>query len=98
VVVTPGNARDAATVDDLLAGHAGDAVKPTVIGDCAYGNAETVAQLADAGYSDMKAQFAPVRGRDGRYGKDDFDIDRGGATVTCPAAHVVPIRFGKNGV
>lgn len=97
VVVTPGNAHDAAAVDDLLAGHAGDVVKPAVMGDCAYGNAETLAKLADAGYVDVKARVAPARGRDGRYGKDDFDVDLQAGTVTCPAAHVVAIRFGKDG-
>jgi hypothetical protein len=97
VVVTPGNAHDAAAVEDLLAGHADDPVKPTVMGDCAYGNAETLAKLADAGYRDVKARVAPARGRDGRYGKDDFDIDLGAGTVTCPTGHVVVIRFGQDG-
>jgi Transposase DDE domain/Transposase domain (DUF772) len=97
VVVTPGNAHDAAAVDDLLAGHAADVVKPTVMGDCAYGNATTVAKLADAGYSDVKARVAPARGRDGRYGKDDFAVDLRAGTVTCPAAHVVVIRFARDG-
>ena len=67
------------------------------MGDCAYGNAGTLAKLADAGYDDVKARVAPARGRDGRYGKDDFDVDLHASTVTCPAGHVVDIRFGKDG-
>jgi L-fuconolactonase len=97
VTVTAGNVHDAAAVDDLLAGHADDEHKPTVMGDCAYGNADTLAKLADAGYDDVKARVAPARGRDGRYGKDDFDVDLHASTVTCPAGHVVDIRFGKDG-
>ena len=97
VTVTAGNVHDAAAVDDLLAGHADDEHKPTVMGDCAYGNAGTLAKLADAGYDDVKARVAPARGRDGRYGKDDFDVDLAASTVTCPAGHVVDIRFGKDG-
>lgn len=96
-VVTEGNVHDSAAVDDLLAGHADDAVKPTVMGDCAYGNAETLAKLADAGYSDVKARVAPARGRDGRYGKDDFGVDLVAGMVTCPAGHHAPVRYGRDG-
>ena len=35
VVVTAGNVHDSTPVTDLLASHAGDQVKPTVMGDCA---------------------------------------------------------------
>jgi hypothetical protein len=67
------------------------------MGDCAYGTAETLANLADAGYGDVEARVAPARGRDGRYGKDDFGVDRQAGTVTCPAGRVVAIGFGKDG-
>ncbi len=75
VVVTAANVHDSTPVTDLLAGHAADQVKPTVMGDCAYGTAETLARLADAGYDDVRAKVAPARGRDGRFGKDDFAVD-----------------------
>ncbi len=90
-----GNAHDAAAVDDLLAGHATDPVKPTVMGDCAYGNADTLAKLADAGYGDVKARVAPAREGDGQYGKDDFGLDLHAGTVTCTAGQVVVIRFDQ---
>ena len=72
-------------------------MKPTVMGDCAYGNADTLAKLADAGYGDVKARVAPARGRNGRYGKDDFGLDLHAGTVTCPAGQVVVIRFDQDG-
>ncbi len=97
VVVTDGNVHDAEAVDDLLASHADDPVKPTVMGDCAYGNAETLDRLAAAGYHDVKARVPPARGRDGRYGKDDFDVNLQTNTVACPAGHVAGIRFAKDG-
>ena len=97
VVVTAGNVHDSAPVVDLLAGHAADEVKPTVMGDCAYGTAETLARLADAGYDDVKARVAPARGRDGRFGKDAFAVELETGTVTCPAGKVAGIRTGKDG-
>ena len=97
VVVTAANVHDSTPVTDLLAGHAADQVKPTVMGDCAYGTAETLARLADAGYDDVRAKVAPARGREGRFGKDDFAVDLEANTVTCPAGKVVGIRTGKDG-
>ncbi|MDQ6783927.1 MAG: IS1182 family transposase [Actinomycetota bacterium] len=97
VIVTAANAHDSAAVDDLLASHADDEVKPTVMGDCAYGGADTLAKLAGAGYDDVKARVPPARGRQGRFGKDDFDVDLQANTVTCPAGHVGEIRFGADG-
>jgi len=97
VIVTAGNVHDSTPVDELLAGHADEQVKPTVMGDCAYGTAETLARLADAGYDDVKAKVPPARGRDGRFGKDDFTVDLDAGQITCPAGKVAVIRTGKDG-
>ena len=97
VIVTAANMHDSAPVDDLLASHADDEAKPTVMGDCAYGTAENLARLADAGYDDVKAKVAPARGRDGRFGKDDFTVDLDAGQITCPAGKVAVIRTGKDG-
>jgi hypothetical protein len=96
VVVTPANTHDADAVDDLLAGHHGDKHKPTVFADSAYAGADTLAQLRDAGY-DVKAKVPPASNRDGRFSKDDFDIDLEANTVACPAGHVVAIGSGSDG-
>ncbi len=97
VIVTAANVHDSIPAVDLLAGHADDQARPTVMGDCAYGTAETLARLAEAGYDDVKAKVPPARGRDGRFGKDDFTLDLQAGTVTCPAGKVAVIRTGKDG-
>ncbi len=96
VVVTPANTHDADAVDDLLAGHADDADKPTVFADSAYAGADTLADLRDAGY-DVHAKVPPASNRGGRFSKDDFTIDLEAGTVGCPAGQVVTIRFGTDG-
>ena len=97
VVVTPANAHDATAVEDLLAPVADDETKPTVMGDSAYAGAGTLDDLEAAGFTDVKAKVPPARGRQGRFGKDDFDVNLGAATVTCPAEKVATIRFGSDG-
>ena len=97
VVVTPANVHDSAPVEDLLATHADDEEKPTVMGDCAYGTAESLERLTEAGYEDIKARVAPAGGRDGRFGKDDFVVNLEAKTVTCPAGNTAPVRSAKDG-
>jgi Transposase DDE domain len=96
VVVTPANTHDADAVDDLLADHANDEVKPTVMGDSAYAGADTLDDLEQAGF-EVKAKVPPAGGRGGRFGKDDFEVDLRAGIVGCPAGHVVAIRFGPYG-
>lgn len=97
VVVTPANAHDATAIFDLLAPVAKEATKPKVMGDSAYAGAATLDGLEQAGFADISARVPPARGRQGRFGKDDFAVDLGAATVGCPAGHVVPIRFSSDG-
>ena len=97
VIVTPANTHDATPAEDLLACHADDEAKPTVMGDCAYGTAETLARLEGAGYEDVLAKVAPATGRDGRFGKDDFTVDLDAGQVTCPAGNAAAIRTAKDG-
>ena len=97
MTVTAGNVHDSTPAVDLLAGHADDQIEPTMMGDCAYGTAETLGRLAEAGYDDVKAKVPPARGRDGRFGKDDFTVDLDAGEVTCPAGKVAVIRTGKDG-
>jgi len=97
VVVTPANAHDATAIFDLLVPVADDEAKPTVMGDSAYASASTLDDLEQAGFTDIKARVPPARGRQGRFGKEDFDVDLTAATVTCPAAKAAPIRYGSDG-
>ena len=96
VTVTPANAADQDALGDLIEGLAGEADKPAVFGDCAYGSGQTRADMADAGF-DLRAKVPPAVRRAGRYSKDDFTVDVDAATVTCPAAVTVGIRFADNG-
>jgi hypothetical protein len=92
VTVTAANVADHDVVDDLLAPVAATADKPVVFGDSAYGDGETLARLEGQGFEVM-AKVPAAHARDGRYSKDDFDIDLDAATVTCPAGHVAEIRW-----
>jgi hypothetical protein len=96
VIVTPANTHDAEPAADLLADYADDDDKPVVFGDSAYAGADTLDDLGGAGF-DVRAKVPPARGRDGRFGKDDFDVDLEANTVGCPAGHVAPIRPTPDG-
>lgn len=76
MVVTPANVHDADAVDDLLAGHADDEDKPTVMGDSAYAGAGTLDDLTEAGF-DVNTKVPAASGRGGRFGKDDFNRSAG---------------------
>jgi hypothetical protein len=43
------------------------------------------------------AKVPAAHGRDGRYSKDDFDIDLDAGTVTCPAGQEAGIRWHDDG-
>lgn len=105
--VSAGNVGDAALaadlIDDLLNrdhsdgegdGHGQD--EPDVYGDAAYGSGEFQDTLADNGIrSHCKTQ--PPNTPAGRFAKDQFDVDLGSDTVTCPNGQTTPIRRGKDG-
>lgn len=96
VAVTAANVADHDAVDDLVAGHAEDEDKPTIMGDCAYSDGATRARLADAGF-DVVAKVPPTARRQGHYSKDDFNVDLAASTVTCPAGVTVTFTTGPGG-
>lgn len=96
VIVTAANAHDADAVDDLLADHAADDEKPTVMGDSAYAGPDTMNKLEEDGF-EVIAKVPPATNRDGRFTKDDFGVDLDAGTVTCPAGQIVTIRFARDG-
>ncbi len=88
VGVIPGNAPDAAGALELVReaeDNAGVSAE-TVVADCAYGDGLTREEFAEAGY-DLLAR-APGRPRSDRFVKEDFRIDLGSMTCTCPAGQV----------
>lgn len=99
VVVTPANTHDGDgdVVDDLLADFADTTGAPdgetrTVMGDGAYGAADTIERLEDQGL-DVNTKVPPASNSQGiGFSKDDFIVDVEGATVTCPAGNTAPIK------
>ncbi len=96
VAATAANAPDREAAGELLDGHAGSEDKPEVVGDSAYGDAATRADLEAAGFT-VTAKCPPARNAAGRFPKDRFTVDLELGTVTCPAgqaAIIVPARSG----
>lgn len=87
VAVIPGNAPDNRGALDLVrrAEENAAAAADVVIGDCAYGDGDTRADFADAGY-DLLARL-PGRPRSDCFVKQDFAIDLEQMTCACPAGH-----------
>ena len=96
VAATAGNVADREAVDELLAPVANLPQKPDVFADSAYADGETLEHLDGQGFS-VTAKVPPAVGKDGRFSKDDFSVDLGTGTITCPAGQVADIRYGKDG-
>ena len=67
-----------------------------VLGDTAYGNGPVRAELAERGV-DVLAPVPEGKIIEGRFGKQEFEIDLNAGTVTCPGGHTVPISVSKTG-
>jgi hypothetical protein len=97
--VRPGNAPDherALEVVEQAAKNA-DVVVEETVGDCAFGDGQTRQAFADANRK-LVAKVAQRRDQE-YFPKDDFQIDLGAMTCTCPAGHtcntVVTIGSGE---
>ena len=96
VAATAGNAPDRDAASELLAGLAEEDDKPEVVGDSAYGDAATRADLQAQGFA-ITAKCPPARNAKGRFPKDRFTVDLDAGTVTCPAgqtAVIIPAAVG----
>ena len=67
-----------------------------VYGDCSYGTGEMREHLQNGHAAAYVKVQAPVAS-EGKYTKDAFIINVERQTVVCPAAHLVQIRFTKDG-
>jgi hypothetical protein len=95
VAVTAANVADADAVGDLVGDDPGGGEdRPLIFGDSAYAGPDTIDDLNRAGY-EVIAKVPPATNRDGRYTKDDFAVDLGADTVTCPAGVTITIRRGR---
>jgi hypothetical protein len=73
-----------------------DPARPCVYGDAAYGTGEFHERLTEAGIDSRCKTQAPTAAG-GMFSKDQFDIDLGAQTATCPAGTTVPIRPARAG-
>jgi len=77
------------------AGGGRPAPTPSVYGDSAYGTGPLLASLAAGGIDPRVKVQAPVAPR-GHFTKDQFRIDLGAGTVTCPAQRTAPIVYNAD--
>ena len=96
VTSTPANSPDRAPVDDLLEPVADLDEKPVVFGDSAYADGETLDRLESRGF-EVVAKVPPASNKKGLFSKDDFRVDLGAGTVTCPAGQTTEVRFAEDG-
>jgi hypothetical protein len=98
---TAGNVGDAAAAPELVAELAGQVVgdppapTPTVYGDSAYGSGSLLASL-HAARIDPQVKVQAAVAPQGHFTKDQFRIDLGAGTVTCPARRTAPIVYNPD--
>ena len=68
-----------------------------VYGDSAYGAGVLLDTPSTDAHVDIMCKVQSPTAPGGRYAKDAFQIDLHGATVTCPAGRVAPLRAIKDG-
>lgn len=95
VLVTPANTPDREAVPELVDSFP-ENDPPEIVGDAAYGDGTTRAELRDAGVT-LVAKLPPLRNTTGGFTKERFHVDLEQAAVTCPAEHTVAIRFHRRG-
>ncbi len=101
---TAGNVADGAVAEallkDVLAPEAADEVVSTekleVYGDASYGVGPLIEKVEAAGGEAM-LKVQGCHGVEGRFSKDDFDVDLDAGTVKCPAEKLVQIRLRADG-
>jgi IS5 family transposase len=84
-----------ASVTASAARDGSQAPTPTVYGDSAYGSGPLLASLHTAGIDPRVKVQAPVA-PSGHFTKDQFRIDLGASTVTCPAQRTAPIMYSAD--
>ena len=88
--------RDTDEETDDTGGEDPDKDPPAVFGDAAYGAGQQLADLEGRGI-DACVKTQPSSSRNGKFSKDEFDIDLDQGTVSCPAGYTVPITRLEDG-
>ncbi len=93
--LTPASAPDGPNGVTLLEGESPGL---QVFADGAYGSGETLVALGDAGHQRAVKPHPTHSAVPGGFHRDDFVIDHGAGTATCPAGHVVHITARNNAI
>ena len=96
VDVCPADATDGPQAKHLIDAQPERRRPQRLLGDTAYGNGPTRAELAERGV-EVLAPVPEGKVVEDRLGKRDFQIDVDAGTVTCPAGHTVNISTSKKG-
>ena len=91
VALTPANTPDAEPVAGLVAG---EPPGTHIIADSAYASGPTLATFDELDHTPIVKPIVRKPHIKHGYHRDDFGIDTGARTVTCPAGHTTRIRRG----
>ena len=90
-VLTAANTPDADSIKDLVADQSPGA---EIVADSAYASGAALETFDDLGHTPVVKPIVRKPHIEDGFHRDDFDIDTGRRTVTCPAGHTVRIRPG----
>ena len=90
-VLTAANTPDADSIADLVAEAPPGA---EIVADSAYASGSALETFDDLGHTPVVKPIVRKPHIEDGFHRDDFDIDTGGRTVTCPAGHTTRIRPG----
>ena len=90
-VLTAANTPDADSIADLVAEAPPGA---EIVADSAYASGAALETFDDLGHTPVVKPIVRKPHIEDGFHRDDFDIDTGARTVTCPAGHTVRLRPG----
>ena len=90
-VLTAANTPDADSIADLVADQPPGA---EIVADSAYASGAALETFDDLGHTPVVKPIVRKPHIEDGFHRDDFDIDTGARTVTCPANHTTRIRPG----
>ena len=95
-VVTAANAADSGAVEELLDRRTENISEPLkkLSGDTAYGGANLRVEMQERNI-ELIAKVPPVTNNSGHFTKDEFQIDLGSKTITCPANQTIDIPINS---
>ena len=90
-VLTAANTPDADSIGDIVADQPPEA---EIVADSAYASGAGFETFDDLGHTPVVKPIVRKPHIEDRFHRDDFGIDTGTRTVTCPAGHTTRIRPG----